>query len=50
MGEGPEDGLLGEPTWGEGVNRDSGNRQRSKADAARLPALTIPESKAGQAR
>src|SRR5208283_671636 len=33
VGEGPEDGLLGEPTWAGAINRDSGNRQRSKADA-----------------
>ena len=33
MGEGPEVGLLGEPTWAEAINRDSGNRQRSKAEA-----------------
>ena len=91
VGEGPEASLLGEPTWAEGVNRDSGNRQRSKAEAqpgpgfyrsatfpqgltavvraggvrkatpwvtcdshtlpsAAAPALSIPESKASQAR
>ena len=33
MGEGPEVGLLGEPTWAGAINRDSGNRQRSKAEA-----------------
>jgi hypothetical protein len=33
IGEGPEAGLLGEPTWAGAINRDSGNRQRSKAEA-----------------
>ena len=33
MGEGPEAGPLGEPTWAGAINRDSGNRQRSKEDA-----------------
>jgi hypothetical protein len=33
VGERPEAGLLGEPTWAEAINRDSGNRQRSKAEA-----------------
>jgi hypothetical protein len=33
VGEGPEAGLLGEPTWAGAINRDSGNGQRSKAEA-----------------
>ena len=33
VGEGPEAGLLGEPTWAGAINRDSGNRQRSNAEA-----------------
>jgi len=33
VGEGPEAGLLGEPSWGGAINRDSGKRQGSKADA-----------------
>ena len=33
MGEGPEAGLLGEPTGAGAINRDSGNRPRSKAEA-----------------
>ena len=33
MGEGPEVGFLGEPTRAGAINRDSGNRQRSKAEA-----------------
>jgi hypothetical protein len=33
VGEGPEGGLFGEPTWAGAINRDSGNRQRSKAEA-----------------
>ena len=33
VGEGPEAGLLGEPTWAGAIIRNSGNRQRSKADA-----------------
>jgi hypothetical protein len=33
VGEGPEAGLLGEPTWAGAINRDSGKRQRSKAEA-----------------
>ena len=33
MGEGPEAGILGEPTWAGAINRDSGNRPRSKAEA-----------------
>ena len=33
VGEGPEAGPLGEPTWAGAINRYSGNRQRSKADA-----------------
>ena len=32
VGEGPEAGLLGEPTWAGAINRDSGNRQTSNAD------------------
>jgi hypothetical protein len=32
-GEGPEAGLLGEPTWAGAISRDSGSRQRSKAEA-----------------
>jgi hypothetical protein len=35
VGEGPEAGRLGEPTWAGAINRDSGNRQRSKAEAQR---------------
>jgi hypothetical protein len=50
VGEGPEAGLLGKPSWAGAINRGSRNQQRSKADAVRLPALTNPESKAGQAR
>ena len=34
VGEGPEAGLLGKPTWAGALNRDSGNQQRSKACAA----------------
>ena len=33
VGEGPEAGLVVEPTWAGAINRDSGNRQRSKAGA-----------------
>ena len=33
VGEGPEAGYLGEPTWAGAINRDSGNGQRSKAEA-----------------
>jgi hypothetical protein len=33
VGEGPEAGLLGEPTWAGAIERDSGNRPRSKAEA-----------------
>ena len=33
VGAGPEAGLLGEPSWAGGVNRDFGNRQRSSAEA-----------------
>jgi hypothetical protein len=33
VGEGPEAGLVGEPTWAGAINRDSGNRPRSKAEA-----------------
>ena len=33
MGEGPEVGLSGEPTWARAIIRDSGNRPRSKAEA-----------------
>jgi hypothetical protein len=33
VGEGPEAGLLGEPTWAGAINRASGNRPRSKAEA-----------------
>lgn len=32
MGQGPEAGLFGEPIWAGGVNPDSGNRQRSRAE------------------
>ena len=28
---------MGEPTWAGAINRDSGNRQRSKAEAQRGP-------------
>ena len=35
VGAGPEAGLLGEPSWAGGVNRDFGNRQRSSAEAQR---------------
>jgi hypothetical protein len=33
VGEEPEAGLLGEPAWAGAINRDSGYRQRKKADA-----------------
>jgi hypothetical protein len=33
LGEGPEAGHLGEPTRAEAINRYSGNRPRSKAEA-----------------
>ena len=33
VGGGREAGLFGEPTWARGVNRECGNRQRSKAEA-----------------
>ena len=33
MGEEPEAGRLGEPTWAGAISRDSGNRQRRKPDA-----------------
>ena len=33
MGEGTEAGLVGEPTWACAINADSGNQQRSKAEA-----------------
>src|ERR1019366_3519548 len=33
VGEGPEAGLFGEPTWAGAINRDSGNRPRSRAQA-----------------
>ena len=32
VGEGPEAGLLGELTWAGAINRDSGNRPKSKAE------------------
>jgi hypothetical protein len=33
QGEGPEAGHWGEPTWAGAINRESGKRQRSQADA-----------------
>src|SRR5664279_4331228 len=33
VGEAPEAGLLGEPSWAGAIHRDCGNRQRSKAEA-----------------
>jgi hypothetical protein len=32
-GNGPEAGLFGEPNWVGAINRDSGNPQRSRAEA-----------------
>src|SRR5664279_1290806 len=33
VGEAPEAGLLGEPSWAGGIGRDSGNWPKSKANA-----------------
>ena len=40
VGEAPEAGLLGEPSWAGGIGRDSGNRQRSKARLEKHPQNT----------
>jgi hypothetical protein len=44
VGEGPEAGLLGEPIRAGAIHRDSGNRQRSKAEAVPSAAAGIDYS------
>jgi hypothetical protein len=39
VGEGPETGLFGEPTWAGVINRDYGSRPRTNAEAQPGPAF-----------